>query len=63
MQLFELDEGTSFLWKSDTYVILEHTDDNTIVERTCSGDRVIADEHRHKENFNPYADVTPVLRK
>jgi hypothetical protein len=63
--------GNSFKWKGDTYVVVREeidgptqTIDNLIVVRCVQGyeDSVIADKHRHEENFNPYTDVEPALK-
>lgn len=62
IQVCEVDEGHSFIWKGDSYVVIRHEDDNVIVHRTVSATgHVIPDDKRFEENFNPYAYVDKVL--
>lgn len=63
VRAMDIDEGHSFKWNNESYVVIRHEEDNLIVHRTVdSSDRVIADKYRHDENFNPYACVERVLK-
>lgn len=61
-QAVDIDEGHSFIWQGESYVVIRHEDDNVIVHRTVSSTgHVVADQHRFDENFNPYAYVDKVV--
>lgn len=48
-----VEEGRTFIWRGDSYVVKRHEPNTTIVEKTVIG----VDRDRHEEHFSPYLDV------
>jgi len=68
MQALEVSEGKCFAWRDEIYVVAGFDTDPAgsiagmkVIRIVNSGGIAVKDKDKFVENFNPYADVKPVL--